>query len=353
MVTATTADAIVGYVTAVLDALDRQDAELARRMAALEADGFRLVDGGQEGGDRWSVDDYRTGAVLAAGDGGVEGYHAAWQPDWYHIDRIRTDIDLVDPDRPSSCPAPCATPSSSGCWNTQPTPAGSSARREPPTLATAVARPAPAAAARSTLTGRGGTAAVIRARAVALVDGSGLRATSCRGAGQRSPGVDVPRRRPAPARHRPSRPPRRPTPRDRSAAQPSLGPTSERRPSSPQPDETPQARRLGRLPQAHRVGRGVAFPLARRAPQDQSLSKWAAWRAAGMFAPAASCASVSHQAGHDRHDGACPCSGSHRRARGRCGPWRGGPAGTPRPGANAQHVVSEPSRRDAADAEKR
>lgn len=105
MVTATAADAIVGYITAVLDALDRQDAELERRRAALEADGFRLVDGGQEGGDRWSVDDYRTGAVLAAGDGGVEEYHAAWQPDWYHIDLIRTDIGLVDPDPPEQLPS--------------------------------------------------------------------------------------------------------------------------------------------------------------------------------------------------------------------------------------------------------
>ncbi|WP_326570102.1 hypothetical protein OIE69_01485 [Actinacidiphila glaucinigra] len=81
------------YIRAVL----RQDfaAEQARleKIAALEAEGRRIVDGGQTGQGSWEVTDWRTGKILVTGIGGLEEYGAEAQrldPDrtWAHIDHI-------------------------------------------------------------------------------------------------------------------------------------------------------------------------------------------------------------------------------------------------------------------------
>lgn len=65
------------HVLAVLrDSAEWSDAILAE-CRRLEDEGYRLVSGGQIDGDRWEIKDARTGAVLASGDDGMEGYERA------------------------------------------------------------------------------------------------------------------------------------------------------------------------------------------------------------------------------------------------------------------------------------
>jgi hypothetical protein len=73
----------------------------------LEADGFRIVDGGQDdspddnGESDWSVRDWRTGEVLASGHGdhvasgeAVDREESRRGERWYHRDRIWQDTDM-------------------------------------------------------------------------------------------------------------------------------------------------------------------------------------------------------------------------------------------------------------------
>src|ERR1700749_4953589 len=50
-----------------------EDDEIAR----IEAEGFRLVDGGQVTEDRWEITDFRSGEILAEGEGGPDEYFEA------------------------------------------------------------------------------------------------------------------------------------------------------------------------------------------------------------------------------------------------------------------------------------
>jgi hypothetical protein len=104
---------LIRFVQAVLDqAAERHDAEQAR-CAAVEAEGFRIVDGGQttsyddDSKCGYAISDFRTGEVLAKGYGPAEDFDAAWdtladklrQP-LYHRDRIFDEV-LESDDRQS------------------------------------------------------------------------------------------------------------------------------------------------------------------------------------------------------------------------------------------------------------
>jgi hypothetical protein len=71
----------------------------------LEADGYRIVNGGGTGADAWEITNWRTGELLARGSGGHEEYERAvgglgrvW-----HIDQVVHEFEDVDPgDLPES-----------------------------------------------------------------------------------------------------------------------------------------------------------------------------------------------------------------------------------------------------------
>lgn len=91
-------DAIGNYVRALLRANLILEQDRLERIRLLEEAGRRIVDGGQTGEDSWEIKDWRSGAVLASGAGGIEGYDAAaarLDPDgkWFHIDHTDDDED--------------------------------------------------------------------------------------------------------------------------------------------------------------------------------------------------------------------------------------------------------------------
>lgn len=84
-------DLVRDFLRTVLEqhASDTQRIELALNRA--ESEGLRLVDGGQVGPTSWEITDYRTGAVIARGDDGLEGYEKAGdrldpEGTWIHVD---------------------------------------------------------------------------------------------------------------------------------------------------------------------------------------------------------------------------------------------------------------------------
>jgi hypothetical protein len=116
------ADSIARYVRAVIECNDEYAAAERAEIARLEAEGYRLVSGGQALGDEtgelvWQVTDYRTGEVLASGTTEKE-YKAASealeaQQPGYHIDHLLEDSQaqenwLAGPDVPAGIPAPLA-----------------------------------------------------------------------------------------------------------------------------------------------------------------------------------------------------------------------------------------------------
>jgi len=89
-------DLVRRHVTAVLQHWIDRHTEFERTLAALEAKGKRIVDGGQDDADAWKVTDHRTGTVLASGTGGHQELSAlldtAQAADWEwandHIDDV-------------------------------------------------------------------------------------------------------------------------------------------------------------------------------------------------------------------------------------------------------------------------
>lgn len=84
-------DPIRDYVAKLLEAADRDDIEEEAERLAAEARGYRLVDGGQEGGGIGRIYDYRTGALLAEmPDGDMHAFmDTAWPDNWWHVDTLR------------------------------------------------------------------------------------------------------------------------------------------------------------------------------------------------------------------------------------------------------------------------
>lgn len=94
--------AVRDYVRALLRQYRADDEARQETIRALEADGRRIVDGGQTSQDSWEITDWRTEEVLASGTDGLRGYDAAasrLDPDgtWLHIDRIDSDETSVEP----------------------------------------------------------------------------------------------------------------------------------------------------------------------------------------------------------------------------------------------------------------
>ncbi|MFE1594191.1 hypothetical protein [Nocardia sp. NPDC058705] len=90
-------DAVRAYVRALLsdqaDETDLRDAEIR----ALQAQGRRIVDGGQIDQDEWEITDWATGARIAYGADGLDGYDETAQrldPEgtWIHIDNIEPEV---------------------------------------------------------------------------------------------------------------------------------------------------------------------------------------------------------------------------------------------------------------------
>jgi hypothetical protein len=86
-------DAIRKHVAAVIAANEGFGEELARRARAKEAEGFRIVDGGQtgphvEGLAPWELSDWRTGEVVATGNG-LDSFQAIFESErWWHVDSL-------------------------------------------------------------------------------------------------------------------------------------------------------------------------------------------------------------------------------------------------------------------------
>jgi hypothetical protein len=99
----------IEYIRAVLAMSAEQQAAHEAWVAEVEAQGYRVVDGGQTSAYEYSsgtgrcdyeVTDYRTGEILASGHGTIEDYEAAGealsrrlgQPLW-HIDPLTDEVD--------------------------------------------------------------------------------------------------------------------------------------------------------------------------------------------------------------------------------------------------------------------
>jgi hypothetical protein len=93
-------DLLKEHVISVLEANHASVDRTRRRIEELEAQGHRVITGGQIGQGGWDVIDWHTNEILAAGDGGPDEYEAAVKeldPDdkFVHHDRILEDEDLV------------------------------------------------------------------------------------------------------------------------------------------------------------------------------------------------------------------------------------------------------------------
>ena len=70
-------DVIREYIRSVLQTTRAAEQAEEDEIARIEAEGFRLVDGGQVAEGRWEITDYRTGEILAEGAGGPDEYFEA------------------------------------------------------------------------------------------------------------------------------------------------------------------------------------------------------------------------------------------------------------------------------------
>jgi hypothetical protein len=89
-------DLVRAHIRALLSGQAQDTQQRDAEIEALEAQGHRIVDGGQTGPDSWEILDWRTGEELAHGDDGLDGYDATTDrldPDgtWIHIDQIDSD----------------------------------------------------------------------------------------------------------------------------------------------------------------------------------------------------------------------------------------------------------------------
>lgn len=93
--------AVRDYVHALLRQHRLDEEALQETIRTLEAAGRRIISGGQTGEDSWQITDWRSGAVLASGSDGIDGYGAAGNrldPDgkWLHIDHVDDDPTSVE-----------------------------------------------------------------------------------------------------------------------------------------------------------------------------------------------------------------------------------------------------------------
>ncbi|MEV4343751.1 hypothetical protein AB0J83_04665 [Actinoplanes sp. NPDC049596] len=101
-------DLLKKHIENVLEDNFAATARVRKRIEELEAQGHRIVTGGQLGDDAWDIIDWRTNEILAAGPGGLDELVAAGQeldPDdnWVHHDRILED-EAVTPTQTEGLP---------------------------------------------------------------------------------------------------------------------------------------------------------------------------------------------------------------------------------------------------------
>ncbi|MFI6030711.1 hypothetical protein [Amycolatopsis magusensis] len=90
------ADLIRDHIEAVLLVHADDTRRRKTEIQALEAQGHRIVSGGQVDQNSWEIRDWRTDQLLAQGDDGREGYDDTTDrlnPDdmWVHIDNVREE----------------------------------------------------------------------------------------------------------------------------------------------------------------------------------------------------------------------------------------------------------------------
>jgi hypothetical protein len=93
-------DLVRTHIRAVLQAEGDYEKRKEALLADYEAQGHLITDGGQTDHDSWEITDYRTGKLIAKGDGGFDEYCAFINKhgeSWVHIDPITEDLDLPDP----------------------------------------------------------------------------------------------------------------------------------------------------------------------------------------------------------------------------------------------------------------
>lgn len=86
-------DDVRAFTARLVEACDRDDMEEEAERLAAEAQGYRLVDGGQEDGGVGRLYDYRTGVLLLEMPDSelLALMDTAWPADWWHVDSLRLD----------------------------------------------------------------------------------------------------------------------------------------------------------------------------------------------------------------------------------------------------------------------
>lgn len=89
-------DLVRAHIRALLSDEAQYTQQRDAEVEALEAEGHRIVDGGQTGQDSWEILDWRSGERLAYGADGLDGYDETTDrldPDgmWVHIDQIGSE----------------------------------------------------------------------------------------------------------------------------------------------------------------------------------------------------------------------------------------------------------------------
>jgi hypothetical protein len=89
-------EAIREHVAAVIKTDEDLEEHVARRALDKEADGYRIVDGGQTGPHvdglaPWELTDWRSGEVIATGSG-LDSFQSQFESErWWHIDSLAFD----------------------------------------------------------------------------------------------------------------------------------------------------------------------------------------------------------------------------------------------------------------------
>ncbi|MFD8533874.1 hypothetical protein ACFV0L_41345 [Streptosporangium canum] len=94
-------DPVRVHVRKILRAYGEVSEAETAKIQEIEAAGGRIITGGQIGGGRWQILDWRTGVRLAHGDR-PESYNEArarLDPEhrWQHVDRIAHEIEMSEP----------------------------------------------------------------------------------------------------------------------------------------------------------------------------------------------------------------------------------------------------------------
>jgi hypothetical protein len=91
------------HVAAIIAAGEGFEVHLAQRARVREAEGYRIVAGGQTGPNvdglsPWELTDWRTGRAVASGRG-LDSFQASFEDHrWWHIDSLTHDLPVPAPE---------------------------------------------------------------------------------------------------------------------------------------------------------------------------------------------------------------------------------------------------------------